>query len=237
MSLTIRLLGSPRIEQDGERVAGPRGNKAWALLGYLLLSRRPPGRRKLAELLFSEADDPLGALRWSLAQLRQALRQPNALRGDPVGLALEPGTEIDLRRPRSGRLPPASEIDGVTGELLEGLTFATSPAFEAWLAVERCHQAASAQALLLERAQAELGAGDPGTATRLAIRLLELNPLEEAHHELLVRCLVATGDRDAALARVEACEGLLRRELGSAPSSRLREIVRVAGGPPALAAK
>src|SRR6266566_4937606 len=101
MPLTIRLLGSPRIEQDGGPVAGPRGNEAWALLGYLLLSRRPPRRRKLAELLFSEADDPLGALRWSLAQLRQALRQPDALRGDPVDLALESSTEIDVQRLRS----------------------------------------------------------------------------------------------------------------------------------------
>src|SRR6266571_9447511 len=105
MSLTIRLLGAPRIERDGESEAGPRGNKAWALLAYLLLSRQPPSRRKIAELLFSEADDPLGALRWSLAQLRQALEQPNGLRGDPVELALDPGTEIDLRRLRSAGLP------------------------------------------------------------------------------------------------------------------------------------
>src|SRR5437762_11281428 len=111
MSLTIRLLGSPRIEQDGEPVAGPRGNKAWALLAYLLLSRHPPSRRKLAELLFSEADDPLGALRWSLAQLRQALGQSNSLRGDPVDLALEPGTDIDLQRLRSVQLPTENECD------------------------------------------------------------------------------------------------------------------------------
>src|SRR5713226_9467301 len=232
MSLTIRLLGAPRIERDGEPGAGPRGNKAWALLAYLLLSRQPPSRRKLAELLFSEADDPLGALRWSLAQLRQALRQPNALRGDPVDLALEPGAEIDLRRLRSVGLPEADEIDALTGELLEGMTFATSPAFDAWLAVERTQLGATAQALLLERAQAELGAGNAGTAARLATRLLELNPLEEAHHELLVRCLVATGDKKAALARVEAWEDLVRRELGAAPSSRLREIIRAAEGEP-----
>src|SRR6266852_4730416 len=237
MSLTIRLLGSPRIERDGEPGAGPRGNKAWALLAYLLLSRQLPSRRKLADLLFSEAEDPLGALRWSLAQLRQALHQPSALRGDPVELALEAGPEIDLRLLRSVGLPEADEIEVLTGELLEGMTFATSPAFEAWLAVERRHAAATAQALLLERAQAELGAGDPGTAARLATRLLELNPLEEAHHELLVRCLVATGDKNAALARVEACEDLLRRELGSGPSSRLREIVRVAEGPVTLMVK
>src|SRR5205823_6073175 len=157
--------------------------KTWALLAYLLLSRRPPSRRKLAELLFSEADDPLGALRWSLAQLRQALRQPNALRGDPVDLALEPGAEIDLQRLRSAPLPEADEIEALTGDLLDGMIFATSPVFEAWLAVERSHLRATAQALLLERAQAQLGAGDPGTAARLATRLLELNSLEEGHHE------------------------------------------------------
>src|SRR6266571_1732775 len=137
MSLTIRLLGSPRIERDGESVAGPRGNKAWALLAYLLLSRQPPSRRKLADLLFTDADDPLGALRWSLAQ---------------------------LRRVRSTALPEADDLDHFTGELLEGMSFGASSAFEAWLTVERCHFAATAQALLLERAQAELGAGRPATA-------------------------------------------------------------------------
>src|SRR5260221_9001019 len=125
MSLRIRLLGAPRIERDGEPGAGPRGNKAWALLAYLLLSRQPSSRRKLAELLFSEADDPLGPLRWSLAQLRQALQQPSALRGDPVELALDLDVEIDLRRLRSVGLRETNEIDTFTGELLEGMTFAT----------------------------------------------------------------------------------------------------------------
>src|SRR5258706_10727358 len=184
MSLTIRLLGSPRIERDGASVAGPRGNKAWAVLAYLLLSRQPPSRRKLADLLFADADDPLGALRWSLAQIRRALRQPGALRGDPVELALEPGIEVDLRRVRSTALPEAHDLDHFTGELLEGMSFGASSAFEAWLTVERCHFAATAQALLLERAQAELGAGHPATAARLATCLLELNPLEELHHEI-----------------------------------------------------
>jgi DNA-binding SARP family transcriptional activator len=229
MSLTIRLLGVPRLERDGQSVAGPRGNKAWALLAYLLLSRQPPSRRKLAGLLFTDADDPLGALRWSLTQLRQALHQPGALRGDPVELALESGIEVDLRRVRSNVLPEADDLDHFTGELLEGMSFGASPAFEAWLTIERYHFAATAQALLLEKAQAELGAGHPASAARLATYLLELNPLEELHHEVLVRSLVATGDNDAALARVEACENLLRREVGAAPISRLRDIVNVAG--------
>ncbi|HYS53100.1 MAG TPA: tetratricopeptide repeat protein [Thermoanaerobaculia bacterium] len=231
MSLEIRLLGAPRIEHDREASSGPRGHKAWALLAYLLLCRQPPSRRRLAELLFCEADDPLGALRWSLAQLRQALGQPNSLRGDPVELSLEPGTEVDLFLLRSANLPEADEIDRFTGELLEGMSFSASPAFEAWLAIERRHHAAAAEGLLLERAQAELGAGRPTVAASLATRLLELNPLEESHHEILVRSLVAAGDSNSALARAQACEELLKRELGAPPLSRLREIVRAAERP------
>ena len=74
MSLAIHLLGRPHLERDSESVAGPRGHKAWGLLAYLMLSRvRNPSREHLAELLFAGADDPLGSLRWNLAELRRAL--------------------------------------------------------------------------------------------------------------------------------------------------------------------
>ena len=231
MSLHIRLLGEPCLERDGDRIAGPRGNKGWALLAYLLLGRRPPARRKLAELLFSEADDPLGALRWSLAQLRHALAQPDALRGDPLELALAEGSEVDLLRLRAPGPHDVDNLEALSGQLLQGMSFATSPAFEAWLAVERRHLAALIEGLLLEHAQAELGNDRMSTAARLATRLVELNPLEETHHELIVRCLLAGGDRTAALARVEAYEQLALRELGTPASPRLRAILRVAESP------
>jgi len=82
--VTVRLLGPPAIEHDGRPARPPRGRKAWALLAYLLLAPRPPGRGHLAELLFADAADPLGALRWTLAELRRALGAPGALTGDPV---------------------------------------------------------------------------------------------------------------------------------------------------------
>jgi DNA-binding SARP family transcriptional activator len=226
--LHIRLLGEPRLERDGEPVAGPRGNKAWALLAYLLLGRRRPSRRALAELLFSEADDPLGALRWSLAQLRQALGQHDALRGDPLEIALAPDTMVDVRALRATAPHDVDDLVSLSGQLLQGMAFATSVAFDAWLTVERRHMAAVVEGLLLERAQAELGNERTTTAARLATRLVELNPLEEVHHELIVRCLVAGGDRVAALSRVEACEQLWVRELGTPPSPRLRALVPVA---------
>ena len=229
MSLTIRLLGAPCLERDSAPVAGPRGHKAWALLAYVLLCRGLPSRQRLAELFFSEADDPLGSLRWNLAELRRALGQPDALRGDPVDLALEPGTEVDLHLVSRVGIPDAEVVERLAGELLEGVRFATVPALDAWLVVERQRVAAAVQALLYERAQAELSAGHPDVTARVAQRLVEINPLEEEYQELLVRGLLAAGDRPAALACVEACEQLFQRELGTPPSRRLRSLLRVAG--------
>jgi DNA-binding SARP family transcriptional activator len=190
-----------------------------AVLAYLLGNRLPPNRRKLAEILFGEADDPLGALRWSLAQLRGALGHSEALRGDPVELALPPGVAVDVTALRSARPHDAQAIERLCAPLLEGMSFPGCPAFELWLTVERRQLAAAAEALLLERAQAELAADRPDVAARFAGRLVELSPLEEAHQELAVRCLLATGDSAAAQARVDAFEAQSVRELGFVAAS------------------
>src|SRR6185312_13777094 len=50
-----------------------RSRKSWAVLAFLLLAERPPTRSRLASLLFAEADDPLRALRWCLAEIRPGL--------------------------------------------------------------------------------------------------------------------------------------------------------------------
>ena len=96
--MTIRLLGPPMIERDGEPPRPPRGRKSWALLAYLLLAERPPSRRHLAELLFADADDPLGALRWTLAELRRVLGQSDVLTGDPVMTAFGEQVAVDVHR-------------------------------------------------------------------------------------------------------------------------------------------
>src|SRR5580698_7982499 len=87
MTRRVRLLGSPRIEEDGQSCPAPRGVKTWAVLARVALAERPVGRRELAGELFGEADDPLGALRWCLADVRRSLAMPGLLRGDPLGLS------------------------------------------------------------------------------------------------------------------------------------------------------
>jgi DNA-binding SARP family transcriptional activator len=219
VSLTIRLLGKPQIERDGAVFSPPRGRKAWALLAYLLLCERPPTRSRLASLLFAEADDPLGALRWSLAELRRALGEPDELRGDPVTLRLPGGSTADVvvAQSEAGDVRPEW-----TGELLEGMSFPSSPTFESWLTIERRHLAGVRQAQLHEAALERLASGDAHAAVSLAERLVALDPLEQSSQELLVRCLARNGDRAAAERQVTACEDLLQKELGLRPGPELR---------------
>ncbi len=223
MATTIRLLGTPEILRDGRPAPAPRGRKAWALLTYLLLCERPATRRQLAELLFADAADPLGALRWNLAQLRRALGPAAALAGDPPRLELAGDVVVD-----------ALEPGAVGGELLEGMDLDAGPAFGSWLLVTRRRYSGQAQAVLHESALTALAAGRVEEAAGLAARLVALDPFEEPYHELLVRCHAAAGDRAGALAQVASCRRLFRDQLGSEPSPAVaRAAGPVAGGEPA----
>jgi DNA-binding SARP family transcriptional activator len=217
MGTTIRLLGKPSIEVDGLPGLHPRGRKSWAVLAFLALSERPPSRQRLASLLFADADDPLGALRWTLAELRRVLGGREAIVGDPLSLSLRADTVLDVVALCGAQKRPAIVAEAC-GELLEGMVFAGCDAFESWLLVERRHHAAVIQAVLRETALACLGAGQPREAARLATRLVEWDHLDEGHHVLLVRSLARCGERRAALDAVSACQEIFRRELSVEPS-------------------
>ena len=53
-SLTVQLLGRPRIEVDGEPGYRYRSRKSWALLAFLLLGERP-GQRAAVPTLNAES--------------------------------------------------------------------------------------------------------------------------------------------------------------------------------------
>lgn len=213
MSLVIHLLGSPVVEG----AAAPKGRKAWALLAYLLAAERPVTRTELAALLFAEAEDPLAALRWNLLEVRRLLQDPDALRGEALALTLSEDAYVDVHVLQRAPWPEASRVPGLGRELLEGMSFASAPAFEAWLLNERRHQKATSEAVLREAALFRLSAGDGPAAVDLALRLLSLEPLDEMHHALLIRAHRAAGDEAAAEQHREACTELLRRELGVEP--------------------
>lgn len=231
VGLAIHLLGTPRIERDGRVLPSPRGNKAWGLLAYLIRREALASRPHLAALLFEDAEDPLAALRWNLSELRRVLGE-GGLRGDMPGLSREPSTYVDIDVVTGGAWVEALCVPGLDRELLEGMRFASSPSFAVWLATERRHLQATAEAVLREAALARLAAGASSEAADLAGRLVRLNPLDENFQALLVRSLAAAGDGVGAARQAAACTELFQRELGVAPGASLAAAMRTTTAAP-----
>lgn len=221
MGLAIHLLGTPTIEQDGTRRPPPRGHKPWALLALMLLSDTPIRRERLTGLLFADADDPLGSLRWNLAQLRRLLGPEAKLEGDPVRLELPADVQVDVRTVVSGTWVEALNLPGLGRELLEGIQPAADAAFDAWLLAERRRFTGVSSGLLREAAVARLAGGDASSAVELATRLAALDEFDEEAHALLIRAHVAAGNAADARRYLSSTLDRFRRELGVEPSATL----------------
>ena len=125
----VQLLGRPRLEVDGTRATGSaaaRAGRCWPSCCW------PSGRRpasRLASLLFAEADDPLRALRWCLAEIRRGLGPARVLDGDPVGSTLPAGRVGRRRRPGPRALARGRRAARASGlDLLDGLAVAHADA-------------------------------------------------------------------------------------------------------------
>jgi DNA-binding SARP family transcriptional activator len=223
----IRLLGRPAVVIDGLEAAPPRGVKAWGLLAFLAVSERPRSRSELADLLFARAEDPLGALRWSLAALRRLLDQSDVLKGDQLALDLSGGAAVDVHAVERGD-SDAVDLPGFGQELLAGLSFPDSPLFETWLLGERRRLAVRSASLLREAALSRSARGDHDEAIRYASRLVGLDPLDEGHQALLIRAHALAGDADAASMQLETCRRVLRSELGCEPGPAVVAAARAA---------
>jgi len=219
--LRIRLLGRPSAEMDGVVGAGPRGRKPWALLAVLLLADSAPSRSGLAALLFPDAHDPLGALRWTISQLRRGLANHVRIDGDPVVLSLGPECRVDIlevlanSREVMRDVNRADVADWAAGSepLLVGADGIAGPDFDLWLTSARHRVDAARAARLRGAAQRALSAGEPATAVTAAARAVAAEPYHADGRAALVSSLVAAGDHAAALAQLREWSALIRREL------------------------
>jgi DNA-binding SARP family transcriptional activator len=222
--------------------AGPSlpTKKAQALLAYLAVR---PGQRhardKLAALLWGDKSDGQARdrLRHAVLDLRRALDgpTPSAMRIEGQTLAMDPAAvEVDVAafegcvaQGTPQALEQAAEL--YRGDLLLGFSV-NEPLFEEWLVAERerlREMALEALARLLAH-QAE-GASTE-RAIQTAVRLLALDPLQEAAHRALMRLYARQGRRGAALKQYQVCVGALQRELGTSPRRRRSSSIRTSCG-------
>lgn len=219
--LRIRLIGVPRLERDGAPIESPRGAKTWALLARLVRSEGPVSRQRLVEELFPEADDPRGALRWSLAELRRRTGLTDRFGGDPVEVDLGPDVVVDVDQLRGGEFDAIPE-----GEFLEGVNVKGAPAFESWLLIERQRIDGEIASQLRESTLRSISSRSFERAIDLAGAMVRRTPYEEGPHVLLIKALALSGDTEAAVRQVEASESTFRDELGVEPSPALRNAAR-----------
>jgi DNA-binding SARP family transcriptional activator len=217
MSITIQLLGRPRIVRDSGEVYKFRSRKSWGLLAYLILGERPPARSQLASLLFAEADDPVRALRWCLSEIRRALRDDGSVDGDPVVLQLSAGAVADVTVVIKGTWADAVSLPGLGADLLEGMAVRGAAAFETWLLSQQRHLAAASEAILHEAALGSMARGELERAIGYAVRAAAMSPLDENHQALLIRLYRMASDDDAAARQFAACAKMLDTQLGAAP--------------------
>jgi DNA-binding SARP family transcriptional activator len=226
MTLAIHLLGRPHADRAAEEAYKFRSQKSWAILAYLILSEPPPTRAQLASLLFTDAGDPLRALRWNLSEIRRCLGGDGSIDGDPLALQLASDAVVDVQVITRGSWTDAVGLPGLGADLLEGIAIKGAPAFESWLLSKRRHLAAASEAILHEAALGSMSQGALGTARDYAVRAAAMSPLDENHQALLIRLYRLAGDDAAAARQYAACSELFTRELSVAPGPAVQAAMR-----------
>lgn len=232
--LRIYVLGDLRFEIDGQPLTDTLSRKACALLVYLALTRQSHPREALATRFWGDRtqDRALGNLRQLLSSLPTALSPYLTITRQRVGLNDEAPWRMDARDlvTAAANLPAhgerlsteqmtalATALADYHGDFLAGFSLHDNLEFDEWSALERerLHQVAlqGGQRLVWHY----LTLADYPLALALARRLVQIDPLDEHSHRLLMLGLARSKQLAAALAQYEACRTTLAAELGVAP--------------------
>lgn len=235
--VALYTLGAPRIERDGAPVHVDT-RKATALLAYLALTRQRHSRDSLGALLWPDDDQPhaRGALRRTLSTLHAVL--PGEwldVSREAIGLSAASGLWIDAaafetalaQRTTHGHaatavcprcLEPLAQAAALyQDDFLAGFHLRECERFEDWQLWQRerlRHELASALEAL---ARGHAARRAFGVAIGYARRWLDLDPLHEPAHRLLMKLYFWDGQRAAALRQYHVCAQALTAELGVAP--------------------
>jgi DNA-binding SARP family transcriptional activator/tetratricopeptide (TPR) repeat protein len=216
MKLEAKLFGIPEVRVLGEplEVAG----KTLGLLYAMLIS--PLSRAEATSLLWG--DDAAQSLRQALVVLRKLPHAKDWLL-DHETLAVQADTDLLRFEAALAAQDSARAIELGSKTLLEGIQL-KSGAFMEWLNAKRSqHECGLAAALRqeiarLEQSHAQLALG-------YALKLLELDPLDEPALQIALRLEVQLGQRESAQTRLGQFRRLLKTELGSEPLPETLELL------------
>lgn len=253
--LSLSLFGPFRVTIGDAPVTAFESDKVRALLAYLAIEIQAHRRPGLAGLLWP--DMPEHSARHNLNQVLFNLRrtigdhsaQPPYLLISRDTLQFNPVSDhtVDVVRfntllatcdthahPQLATCEACAErLQQVAalyqGPFLHQFFLADSAVFEEWALLQREHLHRRALTALTQLANYHEGHADYVTAIRVCEQQLGLDPWREEAHLQLMRLLILSGERSAALTQYEICRRTLADELGVEPSvetKRLYEQIR-----------
>ncbi|MCP4358665.1 MAG: AAA family ATPase, partial [Chloroflexi bacterium] len=245
--LSLALLGPMQVQLDGKLITLAY-DKVRALLAYLALeSTRPLRRDTLTALLWPQQPDKEARhnLSQALLKCRQAIdRDGTLLLTNRHTVQLNPEMEIELdtaefeTQLRHCQTHPhvrpeicadcmhcrETAVVLYQGDFLSGLSIPDSPAFDDWLVVWRERLRQQAMAALDALAHYHERRGELEPALKYARRQVTFEPWREEAQRQLMRLLLYSGQRSAALAQYKTCAHILAHELDVAPSAETQTL-------------
>ncbi|QSP95862.1 AAA family ATPase [Marinobacter salinisoli] len=212
---------------NGRKIDLPASKKTRGLLGYLLARPVPRTRSELCDLLWEDAEDPRGALRWSLSKLRTTLgptiivanRNTVELNtnGISVDVAMIDAASGDIKSHTTEELTSLEAL--FRGEFLNDLELSDCYGFYEWCQSERSKYGRVHTHIL--ETLVDRNRTHPGAALEYAHRLVGRNPFDESAHIRVVELLLSLGRQEEAAAQVAQCRKIFQLELGVEPSPAL----------------
>ena len=227
--LEIHLLGSVPV-LDEEKLLPPFPTQRSRELFASLAARPnyPHPRSTLAGSLWPEKseDKARASLNTELWRVRQVLGTADKnleLTREAVALNI-PVDQVDIHKFRAlakrGDVSSLKEaVELYRGEFLEGC-------YADWCLLEREQLLDLLRGALEGLLRHHELRGELTEAISFAKRLNAFDPLREEFHRALMRLYVALGDRPAALAQFQACQAILKRELGIPPMPETEALFR-----------
>jgi DNA-binding SARP family transcriptional activator len=221
--VVLNLMGTAAVVRPpGSPAATLRTSKSLALLSYLTLEPGAHSRDELATLLWGDSSEAAAhaSLRQALTQLRGLLGDGLRANRDRVELAGDVECDVcEFLAACENSSAAAAAFD--VAQFMSGIAVPRAPVYEEW--VERT------RAMLLQRqvralrtaVRDAMAAAHWREAAMLGARWLENEPFSDEAVRLVAESELMTGDHAAALARVRAHVGRVRREDGSQPSTAL----------------
>ena len=220
--LEVRLLGVVEIILDGRRLRAFKSLRLQRFLALITLRRDPQHRSRLAFQLWPDSDERQARtnLRKLLHDFRHSLPDIDEfveIDNETVWWIPAGPSEVDVlgfhNAMATGDLELAVRL--YSGDLLPAC-------YDDWVLDERAKIRAEAYGAFVRLAEEAAGGGDHKAAIRLAQRIIDLEPTDEAAVRIQMEAHLALGDRAAALRSYHRCSEVLERDLEVAPSEAIR---------------